>query len=223
MKKMFLFLLGFIPFILFAQKGNYTIKGTIAWQLPANAKVILKVHDQINEASIINGSFNITGEVPFPSTGSLYLKNDSATKQIKLLDLYLINGNATITINNVDEPELTTVSGDDNFTIFHNQLYLPLTKLENQYLTFIAAGEKDKALNALKGEFKIAENFIQINPSSALSLKAWTMILYHREALSVSELEQWFNAMSPEVKESPKGKAYGQEMQRIMDKQKGQQ
>ena len=227
MTKTLFFLLLLLPAVLFAQKGDFVLKGKID-SLSAPAKLLfvyLNNGKEISDsADLKDGTFEFKGTVEEPSMAMLLLKGSvpglADPRERNMTIFYVEKG--TIVVKSPDVLSKAVFSGspvnDDN-----QRLTAALKPVEAQNMALYAEyssatdslrqteafqkniEEKDKAIQ--KEEKKIYLAYIKANPKSIISLDALKKYAGPMPE-DVKELDSIYNKLSPGVKSSKKGTEY---------------
>jgi peroxiredoxin len=225
MKHTLITMLALLPATLFAQEGAFVLKGKIG-TLDAPAKLFLTYRDKgeviRDSAALQQGVFEFKGKVSDAVKATLVLRHTAPTNMMSyksdMLAVYLEKG--TITLSATDSVYNAVVKGsrlnDDQQRL---QAKLKTTDAQWEQLTadYVAASEETRKSDAFKKSYEVKSKairateketyrvFIKENPKSPVSLDA-----IQRFAGSVpdnvDEIETVYNALSPAVKESKKGK-----------------
>jgi peroxiredoxin len=227
MKKILL-ILGFcLPAIVFAQKGTYTIKGKIA-DLNNPATVFLIYDGAINgKATLNNGRFEFSGRVD--QTKEAYLTIDTKDTLYTYTNgtkFYVEEGNISINCpdSSLDKAVITGTENNNVEAKYKASLQTIETR-ENQLETMDTSATEDqkrspeflkdlelknKKLEAERRE--VNRKFIIDNPSSIVSLDALYSSAMYSDYESIKML---YDQLTPEVKNSPQGVAYAQELEKM--------
>ncbi len=223
MKRISLLLIGLIPLILIAQQ-KFSIKGQVGkYNTPSKAYLVYKFNgqDRIDECVMKNGHFEFKGQIEEPDM-ALFAVDREGKKNIQGPNIdnrliYLESG--SLTINSTDSAKYATVSGgklNREFDVFRQKSALIETKIKDLVREFqanAAEAQKNPSLmnsfqeryNAVNSEFRAAEyEFVAQNLTSYVSLniiKGWTKLEFN-----VEPVEEIFNKLSPELKNSKTGK-----------------
>ncbi|HEY9258099.1 TlpA disulfide reductase family protein [Chitinophaga sp.] len=225
MKHILMTMLAALPATLFAQDGAFVLKGKIG-TLDAPAKLFLtyRANGEVirDSAALQQGAFEFKGKITDPVKATLMLRHTAPTNMMSyksdMLAVYLEKG--TITLSATDSVYNAVVKGsrlnDDQQRL---QAKLKNISAQRDQLTadYIAASEEtrksdgfkkayDDKSKALRAEEKnIYKAFITENPKSPVSLDA---IQNFAGSIpdNVDEIEAVYNALSPVVKDSKKGK-----------------
>ena len=225
MKHIFVTMLALAPAALFAQEGNFVLKGKIG-TLDAPAKLFLtyRANGEVirDSAALTQGAFEFKGKVTDPVKATLQLRHTAPTMMMSyksdMLSVYLEKG--TITLSAKDSVYNAVVKGsrlnDDQQRL---QAKLKSTNAQRDQLTedYIAASEdtrksadfkksfeeKNKAIRA--EEKNIYKTFITENAKSPVSLDALQSFAGSIPD-NVDEIEAAYNTLSPAVKDSKRGK-----------------
>jgi len=225
MKHIFVTMLAVLPATLFAQEGSFVLKGKIG-KLDAPAKLFLtyRANGEVirDSAALTQGTFEFKGNVSDPVKATLVLRHTAPTNMMSyksdMLAVYLEKG--TITLSAKDSVYNAVVKGsrlnDDQQRL---QAKLKSTNEQRDQLTagYIAASEenrksetfrksveeKNKAIRA--AERDIYKAFVAENPKSPVSLDALQSFAGSIPD-NVDEIEAAYNGLSPQVKDSKRGK-----------------
>ena len=232
MKKIILLILMAVPVLLFAQKGNYTVKGIIG-KLNSPAKAYLtyrKGSETIKDSSTLkNGAFVFKGSVESPMQASLVLNPDGSGtrgKSVRFLSFYLEPGTIKVTAPDslpnakINGPKINTDNEkmkaalkptDEKMKAFMAEYYaLPKEKQSDEQ---VRAG-LDKRYNVINDEIKAVRlNFIKTNPGSLISLEAIKRV--GGSIPDYSEVAPLFDSLSDEVKNSATGKEYASTLEKM--------
>ncbi|WP_234736084.1 TlpA disulfide reductase family protein [Tellurirhabdus bombi] len=227
MKKLLSVGLVLVPTLLWAQSGNYTIKGKLG-TVNAPAKAYLRYMDgtttKIDSASIQNGQFEFKGTVDGSARAMLLVDKRgtgmSNTRPVPAMSLYLEPG--AIVINSPDSLLHAVVSGT-KLNADNEKLKMALKsssermdKLMQEYQTATPAQRQasgfdasiEKRYEEISAEQKkLRGDFIKNNPKSLVSLDA--LKAYGGSVPEYSEVNPLFEGLSSEIKESKAGKTYG--------------
>lgn len=215
-----------LPTMLYGQV-RYTVKGRLG-QVSAPAKVYLMHRlseiNQIDSAEVKNGYFVFSGIVEDPVNAFLILnKNGNGVKSGDYTELYLENG--SITVNSPDLAKDAAITGgvlntdNEKFKLVLKPVELAIDNLVKEYQLARKENKKPAAFaDTLQKRFDSLEqrekqtylNFIKANPGSPLCL--FLMKDYAGNTPDITDLEVVFNSLSPEVKNSKKGKAYARQL-----------
>jgi peroxiredoxin len=214
------------PAVLFAQKGDFVLKGKIG-NLNAPSKIYVMYRDggtQVQDSSDLkDGVFEIKGKIEGPSNAIMILKHPLPAPDPRQRDaMYFYIDKGTTTINSPDSLQRVKFIGS------------PINE-DNQRLTDLLAPmeEKNKALSAeyyaatpevrqseefqksleAKSDAIFADEkvvylkFIKANPGSAISLDA---LQRYGGGMpdNLKQLDSIFNKLSADVKNSKGGKEY---------------
>lgn len=111
MKKLILILLAAAPVIAFAQE-NYTIKGQVGASLGATKALLnYRSGDKLasDSATVTNGAFTFSGQVPDISIARLTVKYANNPKKPDVLTIYLVNG--TTLVKSADSLAKAAITG----------------------------------------------------------------------------------------------------------------
>jgi peroxiredoxin len=226
MTKTLFFTMLLSPAVLFAQKGDFVLKGKIG-SLNAPAKIYLMYRDgatQIQDSSELkDGAFEIKGKVDGPSNAMLILKHPLPGTDPRQRDaMYFYIDKGTIVLNSPDSLQRAQFSGspinEDNqrlskalepIMVRNKALsaeYYGATEEVRQSEAFQKSlDEKSEAI--FTDEKVIYLAFIKANPKSLISVDA-----LQRYGGGVPEnlkqLDSIFNKLSPDVRNSKGGKEY---------------
>ncbi|SFD17993.1 Peroxiredoxin [Chitinophaga sp. CF118] len=226
MKKTLLFSLLLFPAVLFAQKGDFVLKGKIG-SLNAPAKLLLRYRNDGIEVKdsveLKNGIFEFKGITDGPTQAMLILQhvvpNPNPNERDAII-FYVEKG--TITLNSPDSLGKATFSGSP-VNADNQRLTTALKPVEAKnmalYAEYMATPEANRQTEEFQksieaksqairsDEKKVYLEYIKANPKSIISLDA-----LQRYAGGVpdnlKELDSIFGKLSPDVKSSRKGKEY---------------
>ena len=232
MKKIILLALAALPVIAFAQDTKYKIEGKIG-EFNAPAKVYLeyrfpKGKPIYDSCTVANGKFHFAGSVGAAPLNAYLLFNSKGTgtgKADGYRAIYLEPG--LINVNATDKIENATVDGPK--TNQENEKYQLLQKPVNDAYTALeekqkAATDEQKAspeyIKKAKADEKAIEDmsaaidkkFIKENPNSIISLNALESLCYSADYVDLKPL---YDALTPDVKSTPSGKALGERMPKL--------
>ncbi|MDB5145631.1 MAG: hypothetical protein JWQ66_4344 [Mucilaginibacter sp.] len=230
MKKFILTMIAALPFVAFAQDGRYTIQGTVG-TYNAPAKVYLQTYVKgktvTDSVTLKDGKFQFGGTVGNVPVSAYLVFNEKGTganyKDYKAI--YLEKGAITITSNDL----LANAKVDGPKTNQENARYEAMMKPINDEETAIDAKEKaatpeqknsdifereqhkaEKAAEARENEAN--KKFIQENPDSYISLNALESYAYSADYSDIAPL---YNALSDAVKQSERGKEFGDRLPKL--------
>ena len=214
-------LLGFLllaPWLALAQEAiPFTVKGTVGQLNPPDKVYMLCDGDFIASASPINGVFEITGTVDTPRWAWLLLARDGKsvyTVGAERASLFLSQG--TITVVSADSLHKTITTGPKPMMdylelqasighAYNNHPPLPARPAAD---SLAAKQQQERRQAAIDKERKqLLRAYAQAHPTSFVSLDA----LQQADDLVPEYAESWpiYDALSPEVRNSPEGRKYG--------------
>jgi peroxiredoxin len=232
MKKIILSIMLIIPAVLFAQPGEYTIKGKIgklnspamAYLSYRNAKVMVK-----DSSAITDGQFEFKGTVTDPIQASLIVNPAGPGmrgKLVRSLALYLEPG--VIKISTPDSMANAKITGP-KINTDNEKLKLALKSSDEKMKAFNAEyaalppeKQKDSAVravlevryNAINEEKKSALlNFVHSNTGSLISLNAIKTL--GGSIPDYTEVAPLFNNLSADVKNTTAGKEYAASLDKM--------
>jgi len=220
------------PVALFAQKGEFSIKGKIG-TITAPAKAYLTYRQSnssiVDSSTIQNGTFEIKGEITDPVQGAIvinYLGSGTRGKLVHRRTIYLEA--ALIEIKSVDSLSSASVSGS-RINADYDKLVLALKPSTEKMDAFMAdyfalPQEKqkdtsvravlDKKYNAIDEEQKKAYvSFIKSHPNTIVSLDALKKLGGSIPEYSV--VAPLFDSFSKPLKNSPAGKEYAEGLAKL--------
>lgn len=232
MKKLISVAIALLPAIAFAQEGRYVVQGKVG-NLNAPAKIYLQysVKDKITTDSVKlkNGEFQFTGTVGNVPINAYLVLNEKGTGGVVYKDyksVYLEKG----TINVNSSGKLSEAKIDGPKTNQENAEYDALNKPINDAQDALDAKVKaetpeqknseefqraitkeQKALDAKSNE--VNAKFIKSHPGSYISLMALEM--YAAYGADYADVNPLYESLSPEVKQSEGGKAFGERLPRL--------
>jgi hypothetical protein len=188
MKKRMTMAILLAPALLFAQKGEFTIKGKVG-ETDAPKKIFLDLHngDQVTTDSVVlnKGSFEFKGRVPQPLKAWIYFKGGTDKDQVFL---YVEKGKITVTGDGYLSK--ATISGSvtsDYVKKYFAKINAISTNSDNYYQ-----------------QLKQAQmDFIKENPDTFVNLVVFNLLL--KSSPQYEELEPLFSIMSAEAKASKEG------------------
>ncbi|MBL1409636.1 AhpC/TSA family protein [Sphingobacterium sp. C459-1T] len=222
MKKMLMCSIAMLPAMIFAQE-QYTIKGKIG-SFNAPAKVYMQYRDngqeKLDSASFSNGEFKFNGVVNEPLQAYLILSPEGkALRQLQAPDfgsLYLSKGVISVVGNSLKEAKVSGNAINDEFAKYQiagkdlatamdalNSEFYAATDEQKGEETFIASLQ-ERAQDIYKKQELVDNEYIKANPNSYVTL---TLLDEKISPENVLELETNFNALSPALKATTKGKA----------------
>ena len=231
MKKILLGLLIASPSLLFAQE-DFSIKGTLK-NVNAPAKVFLNyVSDgkRVSDSAIVEkGSFILNGIVAEPTQAQLILSPEGLPlRQLKNADytsLYLSKGVITVDGENVKNAVIAGNELNKEFAAYKQTtkgISDQFAELNKKYQAATPEQQKDEAfLNELQSsagklyedQEKLNKDFVLKNPKSVVSLGLLS------ELISSDNVTEFgipaFEKLSPELKNSNKGKAIATKIEKL--------
>jgi len=223
MKKYLLTLLLAAPGLAQAQTLTpFTLKGTIGKLNPPDKVYMLCDGELIASASPINGVFEITGTVDTPRWAWLLLARDGKhayTVGIERASLFLSKG--TITVTSTDSMHKAIIKGP-KLMMEYQQLQASIKQAYTNHrrqpvpqttdtLAVQKWKEKQDSIFSRKSS-QMLKAYAQANPTSFVSLDA----LQRVGGLVVpnyAEVGVLYQGLSPEVRNSPEGRKYGELLQ----------
>lgn len=225
MKKLFFVALTTLPSLLWAQSGNYVIKGKMG-TLSAPNKVYLRYNTgtslKSDSAQLQNGVFEFKGTIENPVKASLIVDYGKGMRQIsqsQVVSFYMEPG--TITIASPDSAQRAVVSGtplntdNEKLKVALKPSGEKMDKLMSEYRTATPEQRKstefnadiEKRYEAIQAEQKtVWGDFIQRSPQSLVSIDALRQ--YGGMVPEYADIAPLFNALSENVKSSKAGKDY---------------
>ncbi|OFY41669.1 MAG: hypothetical protein A2X18_10075 [Bacteroidetes bacterium GWF2_40_14] len=234
MKKTILAILLLAPMSLFAQKGEYTIKGEVG-KLNAPAKAYLAYRtatDNITDSSaIVDGKFEFKGLVNAPVKANLvinYKGSGMRSRTAAQLPMYLEAG--VIKVSSPDSLKNAKISGSKINA--DNDIYMEALKpsdlkmkaFNDEYNALPKDKQQDEAVrapltiryNAIMAEKEAATlAFIKANPASFISLEA--IKAYGGSIPEYNKVAPLYNGLTADIKASPAGVEYAASLE-IMKK-----
>jgi peroxiredoxin len=220
MKKFALTALACLPTLLFAQNSTYTIQGNVA-AMNAPAKVYLEYRKAeqniLDSVELKDGKFKFTGQTGPVPIGAYLVFNAKGNGLNRHKDYkYIFIEPGTVNVTTTDLLANAKVDGPKSNQ--ENVSYRTALKSINDGYNAMAEKEKAAGDKAKTPEFikqaKLEEKaldqqekalnlkFIQEHPDSYISLDALEGFAYSADYAEIATL---FNALSPEVKASPRG------------------
>jgi len=235
MKKGILMGLSFLPALLMAQE-SFTVTGKVN-TTSDKAKVFMQYAAngtrQTDSATVVKGEFKFNGQVATPTKGMMIYSPEGLTfaelrnsqKQPETAQLYLSKG--VIKVDATKGFKNATVSGtalNDDLTQYKafvkphtdafealNQQYYAASETQKQDPKFIEGLQKQAGEISEKMEKADAE-FINKNPKSWYTLD---LLSENVSGENVNEYVASFEKMSPELKDSEKGKELAERIQKL--------
>jgi peroxiredoxin len=228
MKKALFTILAGLPALAFAQTA-YTIKGNVG-KLSAPSKVFLTYradNKTITDSTVAtNGAFTFSGSVKDITMATLlvdykgvgYMSLDRKVKQ-DMLPIYLEQ--ATITVSSPDSLSKAKVGGGKiNLDNVAYKAYIKpatdkMTKLMAEYTATPVETRKTKEFDdafmpryeaVQKEQTELVKTYIKTHPDSYMSLVNLNSV--GGSYPEYAEMAPWYNALSPEVKNTTLGKTY---------------
>lgn len=225
MKKLALSAIAFFPALLFAQDAKFTVQGNVG-TAGAPGKVYLQYRKDgktaIDSVTLKDGKFMFTGVAPAAPSGGYLLYNPTGTSMRGSRDykqIYIEAG--TVNVTTADSLKNAKVTGSK--TNAENATYQAALKpVMDGYAAMEAkekaATEEQKNSDAFKKQAKadekaieakekaINQKFIKENPDSYISLNALQSYAYSADYVDIAPL---YEALSPGIKASAGGKAFG--------------
>lgn len=207
MKRMLISIFLLAPFLLFAQGGAFSVKGTIGnMNAPAKAYLNYKLIDdfKLDSVTMVNGNFEFKGFIKEPGMASLMISpegNSKGFKSINVVKLYVEQGNILIT--SPDSPLNAKISGtplNEKYQNLQAALQRNAAKFDVMYKAYLNATDHNKAEKQ-----QILYDFIISNPGSMVSLDV--INLYAGKTPELTTIEPLYNLLTAPVKSSTGGKA----------------
>ncbi|MES2061374.1 MAG: TlpA disulfide reductase family protein [Bacteroidota bacterium] len=224
MKKILFSAIALLPALAFAQDGKFTVQGKMGnYNAPAKAYIQYRVAGKTiaDSAVLNNGEFTFTGTIAAPGQGFLVFnpKGTGMRASDDYKSIYIEPG--VISVKGQDTIEKATVAGTKSN--IENEQYRAALKPVNDAYTAIETKEKtltdeQKEVPAYKRqswkdekaietqEKNITQKFIKEHPDSYVSLNALQSFAYSSDYV---EIEPLYAGLSPAIKASEGGKAFG--------------
>ena len=233
MKKTILSLMLIAPVALFAQKGDFRLKGEIG-KLNAPAKVYLTYRagtvNVVDSSSINNGKFEFKGTVNDPIKANIVLNHQGSgmrrSKSVESLAFYLESG--MIKVSSPDSLGKAKIT-ESKINADNERLKQALKPSDQEMNVFMAEynampseKQKDEAVRAVLdikykaiGEKKNAAllNFIKENSGSLISLDA--IKTFGGSIPEYSSVSPLYNSLSAGLKNSTAGKEYAASLEKM--------
>jgi len=227
MKKILLILWFLLPCIVFAQTGTYIIKGKIA-DLNSPATVFLIYNGAINgKATLNNGQFQFSGQIIQPTEAYLTINTKGTSySYTNGTKFYVEEGNILVSCADTSiDKAIITGTKTNNVQAHYKALLQSIETRDNQLETMDTSATEaqkksseflknleiqNKKLEAERRE--VNKKFIIDNPSSIVSLDALYSYAAYSDYDGVKEL---YDILTNEVKSSPQGVAYAQEVEKM--------
>lgn len=227
--------LSFLPALLMAQE-SYTVTGKVS-AASDKAKVFMQYANngtrQLDSAAVVKGEFKFNGQVASPTKGVMIYSPEGlsfgelrgAQKQPETSQLYLSKGVIKVDASKgFKDAVITGTAINDDFTQYKafvkpyadqfealNQQYYAASETQKQDPKFIEGLQKQAGEISEKMEKADAE-FINKNP------KSWYTLDLLAESVSgenVNEYVASYDKLSPELKNSEKGKELAERIQKL--------
>lgn len=225
-------MLAAMPAILFAQTpDNYTIKGKVgSYNAPARAYLIYERGGKnvTDSTAITNGEFKFHGNITDPASAYIVMdpagvgmsKIQQIRSGIDALNFYIEKGNIVLTdADSVSKAKVTGSKVNDD-----NKRFLAMLEPFNQRAQALNAQFKSATdaeqiapafQDTMQARYRAVQNaetsalkkFILDNPQSFISLIGMRVLI--KSGLDFLAIEQYYNALSPEVKQTELGKGFG--------------
>jgi peroxiredoxin len=231
LKKITLLALAGLPAIVFAQDKKYTVQGKLG-ENNAPAKIYLEYRVQgkgvIDSATLNGGKFQFTGvagNTPNYAEIAFNARGTGAGNTTAYRSIYLEPGIITIT----SPDQLADAKIEGTKTNVENEQYRLAQKPVND--AYQALDNKQKAatpeqqnspefMRQIRADEKAIEEqsaavdkkFIQENPDSFISLNALEQFAYGADYVDIEPL---FNALSPALKQTERGKKFADRMPKL--------
>ena len=224
-------MLGFIPAIVFAQDGKFTVEGTIGtYSAPAKIYLQYRFNGQVITDSTIlkDGKFQFSGAIGSgPLKGNMRF-NKGGTGMMSSNDykqIFLEKGTITLTADSLLQNAKVTGTKANEDDARYGLAFKPVddayaaleaknkaaTPEQQQSEAFKAENNKaEKAISAQ--EAAINKKFIQDNPDSYVSLIALEGYTYGADYQDISML---FNGLTPAVQQTDAGKKFADRLPKL--------
>ncbi|GAC1311399.1 MAG: TlpA disulfide reductase family protein [Mucilaginibacter sp.] len=229
MKKIVFAALLFSHVIVFAQSGNFVVKGKIG-NLNKPATLFLLYNLRIADSAVLkNGEFIFNGTVSQPTEAYLTLnKKGNGFTYDNYVKLYLETG-GVINVSSSDSLAKAKITGTKNNNDFerYKAVMAPIERRDGELETRdTSASEEQKSSPKFLKELELLnkqlekerkalnKKFIIENPSSLVSLDALYSFAAYSDYYDISLL---FDKLSPPVKNSPGGRSYAQTLEKMHD------
>ncbi len=231
MKKFVLMALAFLPALVFAQDGKYTVQGTLGtYNAPAKVYLQYRLNGKVitDSTTLKNGKFQFSGAIGNGPVNGNVRFNKSGTGMMSSRDykqIFLENG--TITLSGDTLLENAKVSGtkanDDDaryqlVTKPIDDAYAALEAQKNaatpeQQQSEAFQKENNKAEKDIEARSNaIDKKFIQENPDSYISLMALEGYAYSADYVDIAPL---FNGLTPAIKQTDAGKKFEERLPKL--------
>ena len=232
MKQTLIFAFVLLQTTLFAQNGNYVVKGEVG-SVNAPATIYLShrtpTGNVLDSTALNNGHFEFKGSVSDPVKSNLILNYKgygTRGKSVQSILVYLEAGE--ILISSPDSLSKAKISGskvnEDNERL--NQSLKPILKqmsdISTEYYAMPKEKQQDTAVTAgLSKRFTVLNDkkrqalvdFIKANPGSVISVDA--LKSYGGSIPDYAEVGPLFEGLSAETKNSGIGKAYAADLEKM--------
>jgi len=229
-KKIITSAIAFLPVLAFAQDGKFTVQGKMGnYNAPAKAYIQYRVAGKTiaDSAVLKNGEFTFTGTIAAPGQGFLVFnpKGTGMRASDDYKSIYVEPG--VISVKGQDTIEKATVAGTKS-NIENEEYQAALKPVYDAYAVTEAKekGMTDEQKNApeykrqswkaektIEAQEKIAnQKFIKEHPDSYVSLNALQSFAYSADYVDIEPL---YTGLSPAIKASEGGKAFGAMMPKL--------
>lgn len=226
--KFFLILLLFVPSILFAQGGIYTIEGIVSGaDKPVKAYLIYNAGSvtTIDSTLIANNKFVFKGSLAEPMHANLIFDHKgSGLKSINpasadVLEFYLERG--VLNVSTEDSIAKAILSGSKlnfDYRAFQGLLQPAILKFNQMMTEFYARPQEQQSSAAAQAEIRekyrainaeqrqILAGYIKNNPDNLVSMDA--LKDYGGNEPDINEIEPLFNLLSPKIKQTMAARSY---------------
>ena len=227
MKKLIFAILLFSQAVVFAQSGDFFVKGKIGC-LNKPAKLFLVYNRMIADSAVLNnGEFKFNGTISQPTEAYLTLnKAGNGFADDIYVKFYLETGGVinVVSSDSLENAKITGTKNNDDEERYKT-LMMPIEHRDGELETRDTSASEDQKkspqflkelelLNKNLEKERKAENkkFITENPSSLVSLDALYSFAMYSDYNDVSSL---FDILSPSVKNSPRGKSYAETIEKM--------
>ncbi len=226
MKKVFSAALLLIPGLVFAQADQFSIKGKVgSLNSPARAYILYSANDQttLDSVTLQNGNFEFKGTIQAPAGATITIshngkpfnelhKRDELNIYLEAKPMVLTPAdsiaNATIPNSQINDDDKKLQAALKPSSQKYSQLYKEYraTSPDSQKSATFQKRMQERE-DAIEQEKNVVElDFIKNNPQSMISL--FTLEEYAGPVPDGEKIAPYFNSLSAEVKDSPRGKKY---------------
>lgn len=230
MKRLILATVAFLPAMVFAQDGKFTVKGNVG-SFNAPAKVYLEYQSKgkgvTDSVTLKNGKFEFSGRVGTPTNAYLLFneKGNGVNNTRDYKSFYIEQGTVEVTTGDklvnakVNGPkanqeneryQLALKPVNDAYEALNAKKKAATPEQEQSDAFARENNEQEKEIGVK--ESAINKKFVQDNPDSYISLTALEMFAYGSDYADIAPL---YEHLSATIKQSEDGKKFGERLPKI--------